>query len=294
MFAEPGRLYVYRHLGLHHCLNIVAEPTGSPAAVLLRAGEIVEGVDLAWRRREAVGVVDSERQLARGPGPARGRARAGHAAPTARTSPRPAATSCCTATRSSVLPTHKSGPRVGVSGCGRRGQPVPVALLAHRRAHRLRVPAGVSAADVGRRPLRATTSARAVPARSPATFLETFMNHILDELEWRGLIAQTTDLDALRAALSAGPVSLYCGFDPTAPSLHIGNLVQILTVRRLQDAGHVPFALVGGATGLIGDPKMAGERTLNAPDVVAGWVERIRRPDRAAAALRRRRTRRRW
>lgn len=103
------------------------------------------------------------------------------------------------------------------------------------------------------------------------------MNHILDELEWRGLIAQTTDLDALRDALSAGPVALYCGFDPTAPSLHIGNLVQILTVRRLQDAGHTPFGLVGGATGLIGDPKMAGERTLNERDVVAVWVERIRK-----------------
>ncbi len=102
------------------------------------------------------------------------------------------------------------------------------------------------------------------------------MNHILDELEWRGLIAQTTDLDALRDALSTGPVSLYCGFDPTAPSLHIGNLVQILTVRRLQDAGHTPFGLVGGATGLIGDPKMAGERTLNDRDVVSGWVQRIR------------------
>ncbi|GCE75559.1 tyrosine--tRNA ligase [Cellulomonas biazotea] len=103
------------------------------------------------------------------------------------------------------------------------------------------------------------------------------MTHILDELAWRGLVAQTTDADALRAALSDGQVTLYCGFDPTAPSLHIGNLVQILTVRRLQDAGHRPLALVGGATGLIGDPKMAGERTLNAPDVVAGWVERIRR-----------------
>ncbi|KRD41772.1 tyrosine--tRNA ligase [Cellulomonas sp. Root930] len=103
------------------------------------------------------------------------------------------------------------------------------------------------------------------------------MNHILDELEWRGLIAQTTDLDALRDALSAGPVSLYCGFDPTAASLHIGNLVQILTVRRLQDAGHRPYGLVGGATGLIGDPKMAGERTLNDRDVVSGWVERIRK-----------------
>jgi tyrosyl-tRNA synthetase len=102
------------------------------------------------------------------------------------------------------------------------------------------------------------------------------VNDILDELAWRGLLAQTTDLDALRAALAQGPVSLYCGFDPTAPSLHIGNLVQVLTVRRLQDAGHRPFALVGGATGLIGDPKMTGERTLNDRDVVAGWVERIR------------------
>lgn len=102
------------------------------------------------------------------------------------------------------------------------------------------------------------------------------MNHILDELAWRGLVAQSTDLDALRAALDDGPVGLYCGFDPTAPSLHIGNLVQILTVRRFQDAGHRVFGLVGGATGLIGDPKMTGERTLNSPDVVGGWVERIR------------------
>src|SRR6478735_12762643 len=96
--------------------------------------------------------------------------------------------------------------------------------------------------------------------------------HILDELAWRGLISQTTGDDALRAALSEGPVTLYCGFDPTAPSLHIGNLVQILTVRRLQDAGHFPLLLVGGATGLIGDPRMTGERTLNSRDVVAGWV----------------------
>jgi len=103
------------------------------------------------------------------------------------------------------------------------------------------------------------------------------VTHIVDELAWRGLVAQTTEPAALRAALGAGPVSLYCGFDPTAPSLHIGNLVQILTVRRLQLAGHKPYALVGGATGLIGDPKMTGERTLNDPEVVAGWVDRIRR-----------------
>ncbi len=103
------------------------------------------------------------------------------------------------------------------------------------------------------------------------------MTHIVDELAWRGLVAQTTEPTALRAAFDVGPVSLYCGFDPTAPSLHIGNLVQILTVRRLQLAGHRPYALVGGATGLIGDPKMTGERTLNDPEVVAGWVDRIRR-----------------
>ncbi|SEJ44576.1 tyrosine--tRNA ligase [Demequina mangrovi] len=100
--------------------------------------------------------------------------------------------------------------------------------------------------------------------------------HLLDELAWRGLISQTTGDDALREALDAGPITLYCGFDPTAPSLHIGNLVQILTVRRFQLAGHKPLMLVGGATGLIGDPKMAGERTLNPVEVVHQWVERIR------------------
>lgn len=100
--------------------------------------------------------------------------------------------------------------------------------------------------------------------------------HILDELAWRGLISQTTGDDELREHLSNGPVTLYCGFDPTAPSLHIGNLVQILTVRRFQDAGHKPLLLVGGATGLIGDPKMSGERTLNPVEVVHTWVERIR------------------
>jgi tyrosyl-tRNA synthetase len=102
------------------------------------------------------------------------------------------------------------------------------------------------------------------------------VSSIIDELAWRGLIAQSTDLDALRAATDAGPITLYCGFDPTAPSLHLGNLVQILTVRRFQQHGHRPLALVGGATGLIGDPKMTGERTLNPRDVVEGWVGGIR------------------
>ena len=100
--------------------------------------------------------------------------------------------------------------------------------------------------------------------------------HVLDELQWRGLMAQSTDEEALRGALDAGPVTFYDGFDPTAPSLHIGNLVQILTMRRLQLGGHRPIALVGGATGLIGDPKPTAERVLNDRSVVAGWVERIR------------------
>jgi len=80
---------------------------------------------------------------------------------------------------------------------------------------------------------------------------------LLDDLEWRGLLAHSTDLDALRQALASGSVRFYVGFDPTAPSLHLGNLVQILTAKRLQDAGHTPYALVGGATGMIGDPRVA-------------------------------------
>ena len=100
--------------------------------------------------------------------------------------------------------------------------------------------------------------------------------HLLDDLVWRGLVAVSTDLDALRAAMDEGPLTLYCGFDPTAPSLHLGNLVQILVLRRFQGAGHRPLALVGGATGLIGDPRPTAERTLNAPETVALWVDRIR------------------
>ncbi|GAB3680096.1 tyrosine--tRNA ligase [Angustibacter aerolatus] len=98
---------------------------------------------------------------------------------------------------------------------------------------------------------------------------------ILDELRWRGLVAQSTDETALRDALAAGPVTFYVGFDPTAPSLHMGNLVQLLLARHLQRAGHRAICLVGGSTGLIGDPKSTSERTLNAPEVVAEWVDRI-------------------
>ncbi|MCQ0022199.1 tyrosine--tRNA ligase [Streptomyces somaliensis DSM 40738] len=102
------------------------------------------------------------------------------------------------------------------------------------------------------------------------------MTDIVDELKWRGLFAQSTDEEALRRALADGSVTFYCGFDPTAPSLHVGHLVQVLTMRRLQLAGHRPLALVGGATGQIGDPKPTAERTLNSPETVAAWVERVR------------------
>jgi tyrosyl-tRNA synthetase len=100
---------------------------------------------------------------------------------------------------------------------------------------------------------------------------------IIDELTWRGLISQSTDLEELRKAVASGPVTLYGGFDPTAPGLHIGNLVLLLTMRRFQLAGHRPIAVVGGATGLIGDPSgKSAERVLNPYEVVAQWVERIR------------------
>ena len=100
---------------------------------------------------------------------------------------------------------------------------------------------------------------------------------LLDDLVWRGMIAHATDLGALREALTGGSVRFYVGFDPTAPSLHMGNLLQLVTARRLQDAGHTPFILVGGATGMIGDPRESAERALNSLDTVKDWSERVRR-----------------
>ncbi|GHF84971.1 tyrosyl-tRNA synthetase [Amycolatopsis bartoniae] len=100
--------------------------------------------------------------------------------------------------------------------------------------------------------------------------------HILDELSWRGLIAHSTDLDALRKDLDAGPLTLYGGFDPTADSLHAGHLVQLLTLARFQQAGHRPIALGGVATGQIGDPRDVGERTMVSPELTAARFEKIR------------------
>lgn len=110
----------------------------------------------------------------------------------------------------------------------------------------------------------------ATPAIDP-----TFEN-VWDELMWRGLVHVSTDQEALRALLAGDPITYYCGFDPTAPSLHLGNLVQLLTLRRIQLAGHKPLGLVGGSTGLIGDPRPTAERTLNTRETVEEWVGRLR------------------
>ena len=99
-------------------------------------------------------------------------------------------------------------------------------------------------------------------------------NNIIDELQWRGLINQSTDLEQLREACEQ-PITLYCGFDPTGPSLHAGHLVPLLMLRRFQQAGHNPIVLAGGATGMIGDPRDVGERAMLADDQVAGWADRI-------------------
>ncbi|MFJ6678954.1 tyrosine--tRNA ligase [Microbacterium sp. NPDC091382] len=108
------------------------------------------------------------------------------------------------------------------------------------------------------------------PANDPS------FGNVWDEIVWRGLVHVSTDEASLRDLLSGDPITYYCGFDPTAPSLHLGNLVQLLLLRRLQLAGHKPLGLVGGSTGLIGDPRPTAERTLNTRETVTEWVERLR------------------
>ena len=110
-----------------------------------------------------------------------------------------------------------------------------------------------------------------MPQQNDASF-----DDVWEELTWRGLVHVSTDAGALKQLLAGPPITFYCGFDPTAPSLHLGNLVQLLTMRRIQLAGHKPLGLVGGSTGLIGDPRPTAERTLNTKDTVAEWVGYLR------------------
>jgi tyrosyl-tRNA synthetase len=114
-----------------------------------------------------------------------------------------------------------------------------------------------------------------VPADLSAQRNDPSFPDVWEEIVWRGYVHVSTDQEALKAALSGPPITYYCGFDPTAPSLHLGHLVQLLLMRRLQLAGHRPLGLVGGSTGLIGDPRPTAERTLNTPELVAEWVTRL-------------------
>jgi len=113
------------------------------------------------------------------------------------------------------------------------------------------------------------------PARLASQQNDPSFEDVWEEIVWRGYVHVSTDEEALKALLAGPPITYYCGFDPTAPSLHLGNLVQLLLMRRLQLAGHRPLGLVGGSTGLIGDPRPTAERTLNDPGVVAEWVRRL-------------------
>ncbi|MET3566488.1 tyrosyl-tRNA synthetase [Leifsonia sp. 563] len=128
----------------------------------------------------------------------------------------------------------------------------------------------MSETALSRDPSSSADSARAHGLAAQAN--DASFDDVWDELKWRGLIHVSTDETALKELLAGGPITYYCGFDPTAPSLHLGNLVQLLTMRRLQLAGHRPLGLVGGSTGLIGDPRPTAERTLNTKETVAEWV----------------------
>jgi tyrosyl-tRNA synthetase len=114
-----------------------------------------------------------------------------------------------------------------------------------------------------------------LPGSATSPRLDPAFASVWDELVWRGSVHVSTDAGALRELLSGEPITYYCGFDPTAPSLHLGNLVQLIVMRRLQLAGHRPLGLVGGSTGLIGDPRPTAERTLNSRETVTAWVERL-------------------
>ena len=284
MFGPPGHAYVYFTYGMHFCVNMVClGEEGSASAVLLRAGAIIAGEDLARARRTRGPVPEGRariapRDLARGPArlcqalgidrsldgadvcvagsPLRMLRRGGQPGPFGCASP---------GGRNPDPPWNPPQDCHRTPGRGEQRRRDPLAVLVRRGPDRLGVPGACAPATQTGYPLTARWWHHAG------------VDDIIDELSWRGLIAVSTDLDELRLALKSGRVTLYGGFDPTAPGLHIGNLVLLVTMRRLQLAGHRPIGLVGGATGLIGDPSgKSAERVLNPAELVAEWVERIR------------------
>ena len=282
MFGPAGHLYLYFVYGMHWCANVVTGVPGEASAVLLRAGEVIDGLEPARARRPAARI---------GPLLASGPARLAAVLGWGTTDTARAVNGVDICGRSGE-PTRPSGADVGgYPAAGSRYLVRPprrrrsshrrtVAVLDHRRSDREHLPSACSraAADTGSlRQDEAVTSQLPPPTTAtPEPGPSPEFDSVFDELTWRGLVHQTTGEEALRAALNGGPITFYVGFDPTAPSLHIGNLVQLLTARRIQNAGHHPLGLVGGSTGLIGDPKMSGERVLNTPETVAGWVDKIR------------------
>jgi DNA-3-methyladenine glycosylase len=265
MFGPPGHLYVYFVYGMHYCANVTCLADGEAGAVLLRAGEVTSDLAMAFARRPTA---RRAAELARGP--ARLAALLGLGSShngLDLTDPRsPVRVLAGPPADPAVV---RTGPRVGVAAA----HETPWRFWIADSARGEPVPPGPGRRDEpgyrwGRIDGVSTTNADG-PGSTGGT-------DILDELEWRGLIAQTTDRDALRRELAAGVLTLYCGFDPTGPSLHAGHLIPLLTLRRFQQAGNRPIVLAGGATGQIGDPRDLGERTLQSTDTVADWVQRIR------------------